>query len=36
MIAESGKPDQQAEAWARDALAKARKALRACRGGPVA
>ena len=29
MIAETGEPDERAEAWARDAMAKARKALQA-------
>ena len=28
MIAETGEPDERAEAWVRDAMAKARKALR--------
>jgi Arc/MetJ-type ribon-helix-helix transcriptional regulator len=29
MIAETGEPDERAEAWVRDAMAKAQKALRA-------
>ncbi len=29
MIAETGEPDERAEAWVQDAMAKARKALRA-------
>jgi Arc/MetJ-type ribon-helix-helix transcriptional regulator len=36
MIAETGEPDDQAEAWARDAMAKAQKALRARRGEQAA
>ena len=36
MIAETGEPDEQAESWARDAMAKARKALRARRGEQAA
>jgi Arc/MetJ-type ribon-helix-helix transcriptional regulator len=36
MIAETGEPDEQAESWARDAMAKARKAVRARRGGQAA
>jgi len=36
MIAETGEPDERAEAWARDAMAKARKALQARHGGQAA
>jgi Arc/MetJ-type ribon-helix-helix transcriptional regulator len=36
MIAETGEPDERAEAWARDAMAKARKALQARRGEQAA
>jgi Arc/MetJ-type ribon-helix-helix transcriptional regulator len=36
MIAETGEPDERAEAWARDAMAKARKALQARHGEQAA
>lgn len=36
MIAETGEPDERAEAWARDAMAKARKALQARPGEQAA
>jgi Arc/MetJ-type ribon-helix-helix transcriptional regulator len=36
MIAETGEPDERAEAWARDAMAKARAALRARHGQQAA
>lgn len=36
MIAETGEPGERAEAWAQDAMAKARKALRARHGQQAA
>ena len=36
MVAETGEPDERAEAWVQDAIAKARKAMRANPSGRAA